>query len=339
MAPGKSKWWGQPTLFSLFGAAADLEPVQKPAVRPQHPGSSQPNASATSEPAEHSGNNKQLRLDFPTGAAANQNGISSQKPTTTGTAPKPHAPHSKPPQQKRLFDLFLKPLIAPKPQPLSSEEGAIGRGIKVPQQSAIPTADSTVRSENANAPPPANATGDQAKALELIDAIRTLKTLEAQQRPATAEEQQTLSKFGGFGALALPIFPNPATGQYKSTSWRRLGEELQSLLTPEEYASAKRTTFNAFYTSPVVIQAMHLALAQMGIPAKVTILEPGCGIGRFLAYGQQGQQFIRIELARSPAASPKPWIPNTTSGSRILVTQSCRKARSTRSTAAFHSPI
>ncbi|WP_437207100.1 DEAD/DEAH box helicase family protein [Planctomicrobium sp. SH664] len=96
--------------------------------------------------------------------------------------------------------------------------------------------------------------------------------------------------------MALSIFPNPATGLYKSSSWQALGEELQSLLTPEEYDSAKRTTFNAFYTSPVVIQAMHLALAQLGIPANATILEPGCGIGRFLAYGQPGQQFIGIEL-------------------------------------------
>src|SRR5438132_13746324 len=92
------------------------------------------------------------------------------------------------------------------------------------------------------------------------------------------------------------MFPNPVTGHYKDASWQALGEELQSLLTAEEYASAKRTTFNAFYTSPTVIAAIHAAIARLGVPAGATILEPGCGIGNFMSYGPPGTRFIGVEL-------------------------------------------
>src|SRR5208337_3766464 len=75
-----------------------------------------------------------------------------------------------------------------------------------------------------------------------------------------------------------------------------LGEELKGLLTPEEWDSAKRTTFNAFYTSPTVIQAMHDALARLGIPAKALVLEPGCGAGRFMSQAPVGMRFIGVEM-------------------------------------------
>jgi N12 class adenine-specific DNA methylase len=82
--------------------------------------------------------------------------------------------------------------------------------------------------------------------------------------------------------VALSIFPDPVTGAYKDTSWQALGEELKSLLSEEEYASAKKTTFNAFYTSPTVITAMQSALARLGVPDNALVLEPGCGTGNFL---------------------------------------------------------
>src|SRR5262249_16377260 len=67
-------------------------------------------------------------------------------------------------------------------------------------------------------------------------------------------------------------------GQYKDAGWQQLGEQLQVLLTPEDYASAKRTTFSAFYTSPVVIETMHAALRHLGVPADATVLEPASAI-------------------------------------------------------------
>jgi adenine-specific DNA methylase len=68
------------------------------------------------------------------------------------------------------------------------------------------------------------------------------------------------------------------------------------LLTPQEYDSAKRTTFNAFYTSPTVIASIHEAIAQLGVPETATILEPGCGVGNFMAQGKPGNHFIGVEM-------------------------------------------
>jgi hypothetical protein len=140
------------------------------------------------------------------------------------------------------------------------------------------------------------AAGDKAKARDIIAAIRTLKAVEAEHRPAGEEERQALARFGGFGAVALAIFPNPISGRWKDAGWQAIGEELQSLLTPEEYASARRTTFSQFFTSPAVMQAMHAALARLGVPAEATVLEPGCGIGNFMADTPQAYHFIGVEL-------------------------------------------
>jgi N12 class adenine-specific DNA methylase len=105
-----------------------------------------------------------------------------------------------------------------------------------------------------------------------------------------------LARFAGFGPVALSIFPDPVTDRYKDAGWQALGEELKSLLTPSEYDSAKRTTFNAFYTSPIVITAIHDGIARMGVPANATILEPGCGTGNFMGHGQPGTRFIGVEM-------------------------------------------
>jgi N12 class adenine-specific DNA methylase len=146
--------------------------------------------------------------------------------------------------------------------------------------------------------PPGNgiARGEKGKARDIIAAIRTLKAVEQEQRPATTEEKQALARFAGFGPVALSIFPDPVTGRYKDAGWQALGEELKALLSPEEYDSAKRTTFNAFYTSPTVIAAIHEAIDRLGVPAGATILEPGCGTGNFMSHGRPGTRFLGVEL-------------------------------------------
>jgi N12 class adenine-specific DNA methylase len=140
------------------------------------------------------------------------------------------------------------------------------------------------------------AKGEKAKARDLIAAIQTLQQLESEQRPANAEKLLTLSKFVGFGAVALHLFPNPVTGQYRDAGWQELGEQLQGLLTPQEYDSVKRTTFSAFYTSPLVMQGMHQALTRLGVPSHGLLLEPGCGIGNFLKYRQPQQRCLGVEM-------------------------------------------
>ncbi|MCY2968469.1 MAG: hypothetical protein NT069_33395 [Planctomycetota bacterium] len=129
-----------------------------------------------------------------------------------------------------------------------------------------------------------------------MDAIRIVQWLEQEQRPATPEERQALRKFSGFGAVARSIFPDPVTGRYKDGSWEAVGEVLRSLLTPDEYDSAKRSTYNAFYTSPIVISAIHQALDRLGVPGSASVLEPGCGIGNFLQDATPGRRYIGIEL-------------------------------------------
>ena len=123
-----------------------------------------------------------------------------------------------------------------------------------------------------------------------------MKRIEEEQRHATSEEQQALARFAGFGPVALSIFPDPATGRYKDAGWQAIGEELKTLLTAEEYDSAKRTTFNAFYTSPIVIAAIHEAISRLGVPGDATVLEPGCGTGNFMSQGKKGMRFIGVEL-------------------------------------------
>lgn len=143
---------------------------------------------------------------------------------------------------------------------------------------------------------PTVASGEKSKARDLLAAIRTLKRTEDERRPATPDERQALCRFSGFGAVALSLFPDPVTRRYKDASWQVLGEELKALLSAEEYDSAKRTTFNAFYTAPVVMEAMHGALARLGVSPQATVLEPGCGIGNFMGCGPEGMRFIGIEL-------------------------------------------
>ncbi|HZZ77125.1 MAG TPA: DEAD/DEAH box helicase family protein [Gemmataceae bacterium] len=137
--------------------------------------------------------------------------------------------------------------------------------------------------------------GDKAKARDIIAAIRTLQAVEGDDRPATDDERRVLSRFPGFGAVAMSIFPDPVTSKYRP-GWQEIGDELKALLTPEEYDSAKRTTFNAFYTSPIVMQAIYDGIKRIGVPDHSTVLEPGCGVSRFMAYAPDDMRFIGVEL-------------------------------------------
>jgi len=157
----------------------------------------------------------------------------------------------------------------------------------------IPVSEQSLTPQPKSAP---IASGEKTKARDIIAAIRTLQTIEQEKRLATPEEKQTLARFAGFGPVALSIFPDPVTGRYKDAGWQNLGEELKSLLTQAEYDSAKRTTFNAFYTSPTVIASIHEAIGRLGVPGNATILEPGCGTGNFMSQGREGTRFIGVEL-------------------------------------------
>ena len=106
-----------------------------------------------------------------------------------------------------------------------------------------------------------------------VEAIRTLETIESEKRPATNEEQEVLSKYVGWGGLA------DAFDETKS-AWAKEYAELKPLLSEEEYISARESTLNAHYTSPVIIQGIYRTLQRMGF-TKGNLLEPSMGIGNF----------------------------------------------------------
>ena len=120
-----------------------------------------------------------------------------------------------------------------------------------------------------------------------LDAIRTLKTVEAENRAATAEEQAVLAQYVGWGGLA--DFFDEKNPRYA---------ELKELLTDAEYAAARESTLTAFFTPPVVIRGIYAALGQMGF-TQGNILEPACGIGNFLGMlpeSMSGSKLYGVEL-------------------------------------------
>ena len=116
--------------------------------------------------------------------------------------------------------------------------------------------------------------GPKAKFKANMEAIRLLKELEQEQRLATPEEQEVLSRYVGWGGI-------PQAFEERNSAWTEEYTQLKGILTPEEYSAARASTLNAFYTSPTVIKAMYEALGNMGLK-QGNILEPSCGVGNFM---------------------------------------------------------
>jgi len=119
-----------------------------------------------------------------------------------------------------------------------------------------------------------------------IEAIRLLQTLDAEQRQATAEEQEVLSRYVGWGGI-------PQAFDEKNADWAKEYAELKSLLPADEYSEARASTLNAFYTSPTVIKAMYESLSNMGL-SKGNVLEPSCGVGNFMGLVPESMENIKM---------------------------------------------
>ena len=119
-----------------------------------------------------------------------------------------------------------------------------------------------------------------------VEAIRTLEKIEGENRIATPEEQEILAKYVGWGGLA------DAFDETKS-NWASEYQELKSLLSAGEYDSARESTLNAHYTSPVIIKAIYDAMERMGF-SKGNILEPAMGIGNFFGMLPENMQESRL---------------------------------------------
>ena len=128
--------------------------------------------------------------------------------------------------------------------------------------------------------------GPKTKYKANVEAIRVLQTLDAEQRQATAEEQEVLSRYVGWGGI-------PQAFDEKNADWAKEYAELKSLLPADEYSEARASTLNAFYTSPTVIKAMYEALSNMGL-SKGNVLEPSCGVGNFMGLVPESMENIKM---------------------------------------------
>ncbi|ERI90691.1 helicase protein [Clostridiales bacterium oral taxon 876 str. F0540] len=124
-----------------------------------------------------------------------------------------------------------------------------------------------------------------------VEAIKTLKVIESENRLATKDEQKILAKYVGWGGM-------PQAFDMNAGGWNNEYAELKALLTPEEYASARASTPNAHYTSPIVIEAMYKAIESFGFKTG-NILEPSMGVGNFFAKlpdSMEGSKLYGVEL-------------------------------------------
>ena len=128
--------------------------------------------------------------------------------------------------------------------------------------------------------------GPKQKFVRNIEAIRTLFKLEEEHRGATAEEQQVLSQYVGWGGLADAFDPG-------KDSWAKEYAELKGLLSEDEYAAARSSTLNAHYTSPTVIRGIYDAVERMGFRSG-NILEPSMGVGNFFGMLPDTMQDSRL---------------------------------------------
>ena len=133
--------------------------------------------------------------------------------------------------------------------------------------------------------------GPKAKFARNLAAIAVLKQIETESRTATPEEQETLSRYVGWGGI-------PDAFDESKAGWATEYKELEAALTPEEYTSARSSTLNAHYTCPVVIKAIYEAIGNLGFKVG-NILEPSCGVGHFfglLPEEMAGSRLYGVEL-------------------------------------------
>src|SRR5579863_5138759 len=148
------------------------------------------------------------------------------------------------------------------------------------------------------------------KARDNVAAIRLLKVLETENRDATDEEKAVLTRYVGWGAMANPIFGTPVAPEWKNTA-----ESVRQLLTSDEYESARASTPNAHFTSPMVIKAIWSGLHRLGLAHGAQVLEPAMGVGHFFGLmpdSMQGGHKTGVELDSITARIAKKLYPDST---------------------------
>ncbi|MFK3984483.1 hypothetical protein ACI2K4_29430 [Micromonospora sp. NPDC050397] len=127
--------------------------------------------------------------------------------------------------------------------------------------------------------------------------MRMLRTVQAEQRPATEDEQRMLARWSGWGAV--PAIFDPDRDEHSTYLWAR--EQLADLLDENEWRAARRTTLNAHYTDASIVKAVWEAVQQLGFTGG-EVLEPGSGSGNFIGFAPDGAQMVGVELDPTTAA-------------------------------------
>lgn len=130
--------------------------------------------------------------------------------------------------------------------------------------------------------------GPARRAVDNLAALQTLRTVQAQERPATADEQAVLGRWTSWGAL-------PKVFDASDSEFAQLREQLHEVLDEREWSAARRTVLNAHYTSPGYATAMWDTLTGLGFEAGA-VLEPGCGAGVFMGVAPAGARMTGVEL-------------------------------------------
>lgn len=172
----------------------------------------------------------------------------------------------------------------------SNEEGGVLEEVKTNEEKKIKVEHKPINYKY-NSEDEIGVGGLKTKFRNNIEAIKTLKVIEGENRYATPDEQKILAKYVGWGGM-------PQAFDMNAGGWNNEYAELKALLTPEEYSSARASTPNAHYTSPIVIEAVYKALERFGFKSG-NILEPSMGVGNFfstLPESMEGSKLYGVEL-------------------------------------------
>ena len=209
-------------------------------------------------------------------------------------------------QQARLpiFDAPSRPRTGPDPT-----EPVAAKAIPAPTTTQAPPV--APAESPATIPLPLIASGEKTKARDILAAIRTLKAIEQERRRATPEERQILRRFGGFGAVALSLFPDPVTGRYKDATWQALADELKDAA----LARGIRLRQTDHLQRLLHLADRHREHPPGALPASASrrtprFWSPAAARGNFLARRPRGCDSSASSWIPSPAGSPRPSTPS-----------------------------
>ncbi|MGV9383516.1 UvrD-helicase domain-containing protein [Nonomuraea sp. NPDC003707] len=182
-------------------------------------------------------------------------------------------------------------------EPAADQSGQVDPGQDTPSDNVTagrPDADPAFRFAGQDDLAPS---GEVARVRANLAALTALRRLQAEDRPATAEEQQVLARWSGWGAV--PAVFDERDDKHERFAWAR--NQLRELLSPEDYDAAALNTLNAHYTDPAIAGPLWAAIQRLGFTGG-QVLEPGCGAGTFIGLAPEKANMVGVELDPTTAA-------------------------------------